>query len=257
MGRLVFQVSSEAAVSLTLPLESNAGRATGVIVRQSFDAVSEGRNSLDDVGRLLVYPKNRANETEIWIKDLMSGRERHLVTVTPSSQLDPIISHDGMNVAYTVREGGRAAGFIIPASGGKAKKVCDECILNGWFADNRRILALDAIPGPPGRCVALTSSTERQQTWCSIRRRRLGGLMYPRTAAGSVSRPAARCGSRHSAPATRQRKPNGYRSTRWPKARRNARVAGRRMADCCICCSNGTAFATCTLSAWTQHAEHL
>ena len=88
----------------------------------------------------------------------MSGRERHLVTVTPSSQLDPIISHDGMNVAYTVREGGRtvreggrAAGFIIPASGGKAKKVCDECILNGWFADNRRILALNGTSGRAGR----------------------------------------------------------------------------------------------------------
>ncbi len=85
------------------------------------------------------------------MKHLTTGKERHLVT-TPLSQLNPVISHDGTKVAYTVPEGGRVAGFVIPAAGGTATKVCDDCILQGWLADNRRILALTAAPGrPPGR----------------------------------------------------------------------------------------------------------
>jgi len=152
-GRIAFQVSNESRVSLTLPLESNQGKALGPIERQSYESMlfQNGRNSLDDAGRFLAYPKGRANQSEIWVKDLTTGQERHVVTTRPS-QLNPVISHDGKKVAYTVPEGGSVAGFVIPVAGGTAAKVCDDCILQGWFADNRRILTLPAFPNrPPGR----------------------------------------------------------------------------------------------------------
>ncbi len=79
-GRIAFQSSSEGYVSLTLPLDANAGRPSGPIVRQTFWARGGGRNSLDDAGRLLAYQKSRANVTELWVKDLRTGQERHLVT---------------------------------------------------------------------------------------------------------------------------------------------------------------------------------
>jgi eukaryotic-like serine/threonine-protein kinase len=158
-GRVVFQVTSEATVSLTLPLDSNAGRSSGAIQRHSYEAsLSNSRNSLDDAGRLLVYPKFRGNEGEIWLKDLITGQERHLVTA-PSLQLNPVISHDGTKVAYTFSNGGQVQGLIVPTAGGTARKVCDGCSLQGWFADNRRILSLDgfgeAVGGAAGRIQAL------------------------------------------------------------------------------------------------------
>jgi eukaryotic-like serine/threonine-protein kinase len=152
-GRIAFQVSNESGVSLTLPLEPNGGKALGPIERQSYESIlfQNGRNSLDDAGRFLAYPKGRANESEIWVKDLTTGQERHVVT-TPPSQLNPVISHDATKVAYTVPEGGSVAGFVIPVAGGPATKVCDACSWQGWFADNRRILALTPGPGrSPGR----------------------------------------------------------------------------------------------------------
>ena len=152
-GRIAFQVSNESAVSLTLPLDPNGGKALGPIELHSYESAlfQNGRNSLDDAGRFLAYPKGRANESEIWVKHLTTGKERHLVT-TPPSPLNPVISRDGTKVAYTVPEGGSVAGFVIPVAGGTATKVCDACILQGWLADNRRILALTAAPGrPPGR----------------------------------------------------------------------------------------------------------
>ncbi len=142
-GRVGFQGSSEGYVSLTLPLDANAGRPTGPVVRQTFWANGGGRNSMDDAGRLLAYQKPRGNETELWIKDVQTGQERHLVT-TRLANLNPVIAHDGAQVAYTLRDGDRTFGYVVPASGGTERQVC-ECSLQGWFADNRRILGLDGL----------------------------------------------------------------------------------------------------------------
>jgi Tol biopolymer transport system component len=140
-GRIAFQSSTEGYVSLTLPLDANAGRPSGPIVRQTFWAVGGGRNSMDDAGRLLAYQKSRGNETELWVRDLQAGQERHLVT-SRLSNLNPVIAHDGRAVAYSVPDGSRAVGFVAPTDGGTARQVC-ECTLHGWFTDDRRILALD------------------------------------------------------------------------------------------------------------------
>ena len=145
-GRIAFQSSSEGYVSLTLPLDPNAGRVTGSIVRQTFWAgQAGGRNSLDHAGRLLVYLRTSAAEGEIWVKDIQTGQERHLVTA-PAITLNPVISPDGARVAYSVPGSTRVTGYVVPTSGGTAREVC-QCVFQGWFADNRRILALDG----PGR----------------------------------------------------------------------------------------------------------
>jgi serine/threonine protein kinase/Tol biopolymer transport system component len=145
-GRIAFQSSSEGYVSLTLPLDSNAGRVTGPIVRQTFwGGQSGGRNSLDHAGRLLVYVRNGAAESEIWVKDTQTGQERHLVTAPPAA-LNPVISPDGARVAYSVPGSTHSTGYVVPTSAGAPREVC-QCVFQGWFSDNRRILALD---GPGG-----------------------------------------------------------------------------------------------------------
>ena len=159
-GRIAFQSSSEGYVSLTLPLDSNAGRVTGPIVRQTFWAgQAGGRNSLDHAGRLLVYLRTHVAETEIWLKDIQTGQERHLVTA-PSVALNPVISPDGARVAYSVPGSTHVTGYVVPTSGGTAREVCT-CVLQGWVSDNRHILALD---GPGGsrriRMIDVADGTE-------------------------------------------------------------------------------------------------
>jgi Tol biopolymer transport system component len=129
-------------------------------VRHTYWASGGGRNSLDDAGRLLVYQKPRANETELWIKDLQTGQERPLVT-TRRANLNPVISHDGTQVAYSLREDQRMTGYVVPTAGGPRRQVC-ECSLQGWFADNRRILALDGTGGmsPRIRMIDVADRTE-------------------------------------------------------------------------------------------------
>jgi eukaryotic-like serine/threonine-protein kinase len=159
-GRIAFQSSTEGYASLTLPLDANAGRVTGSIVRQTFWGGQAGnRNSLDQAGRLLVYLRTGAAESEIWVKDIQTGQERHLVTA-PSVALNPVISHDGARVAYSVPGSTHVTGYVVPTSGGTAREVC-QCVLQGWFSDNQRILALD---GPGGsrrvRVIDVVKGTE-------------------------------------------------------------------------------------------------
>ena len=144
-GRIAFRVATELAVSLRLPLDPNTGRTRGTVVREAATAGGDvnGRNSLDDAGRLLVYPRTRSNESEIWVKDLATGQERHLAT-TPPSQLNPIVSHRGTRIAYTASDRGVNNGYVIPLEGGTARKVCGGCTLYGWLSDDRRILTLHA-----------------------------------------------------------------------------------------------------------------
>ncbi len=149
-GRLVFQAATESEVSLTIPLDPNAGKTVGHLTRQSFDTGGEnGRNSLDDSGRWLAYPKRRATETEIWVKDLTTGREHHVVSSTPPSQLDPVITHDGVTIAYTVPGAGKRAGYVVPAAGGTSRKICDECSLQAWMPDNRHIVSISTRANEP------------------------------------------------------------------------------------------------------------
>jgi Tol biopolymer transport system component len=144
-GRIAFQSASAGYVSLTLPLDPNAGRVTGPIVQQTFwGGQAGGRNGLDKAGRLLVYLRTGAAESEIWVKDIQTGQERHLVTA-PSTALNSVISQDGARVAYSVPGSTHVTGYVVPTSGGTAREVC-QCVLQGWFSDNQRILALDG-PG--------------------------------------------------------------------------------------------------------------
>ena len=253
MGRVAFQVLSEGRVSLTLPLESNTGRASGEIVRHTFvtGSATSGRNSLDESGRWLAYPKSFKNESQIWVKDLMTGEDRHLVT-TPSISI-PIISLDGSKVAYSVSAATRPAGYVIPAAGGSARQVCDECSLYGWFSDGRRILATN----PAGTCARSTWLMVRQWTCWSIQPVPLGGPKYRATAVGSASTLTVKSGSRRCGPTTLLHKANGYRCTPVQRTPPNAPAAGRRIRDCCIYCSNATVFGICTRSASTLRTARL
>jgi hypothetical protein len=117
LGRIVFQVAADAGASLTLPLDPNTGKVTGPIIAQTFEAgESAGRNSLDDAGRLLAYPRGRG--TELWVKDLATASERHVLTAPAVA--NPVISHDGTSVAYG--EGGLSAGFVVASGGWHAQE---------------------------------------------------------------------------------------------------------------------------------------
>ena len=147
-GRVVFRQGAYGAVSMTLPIEPDTANVRGPIVRQMFEAgdSSRGRDSLDHQGRWLAYQKRRQDRSEIWVRDLKERQDRHVQT-TPPAAIEPVISPDGAKIAYVLPEGETTAGYVVSVSGGTPKNVCDGCRFTGWFADSRRILVLDRVPG--------------------------------------------------------------------------------------------------------------
>jgi len=141
-GRVVFQASQSTEGVFELALDANRGTSLKTIDRLVADwGYAAHRGSLSRNGRVLVYPKHRPDSTELWVKDVVSGAERHVVT-TRRYELNPTISPDGSQVAYTSSENGRSTGKVIAAAGGVANTVCDDCSLHAWLADGIRLFVV-------------------------------------------------------------------------------------------------------------------
>jgi len=146
-GRIVYRNAQTNEGVFALPLDAVAGKSLGPAERLTSDwALAPHRGSVSEDGRWLAFPKHRPPVSEVWLKDLMTGQEHHLAT-TPPTALDPIISRDAARVAYTVVEGGRSSGYVVPVAGGTAQRVCEGCALSGWFNDGRHILSAPARSG--------------------------------------------------------------------------------------------------------------
>jgi dipeptidyl aminopeptidase/acylaminoacyl peptidase len=97
---------------------------------------------------MVVYASDGAGEGELdlWLQRT-SGGQPILLTNDAADDREPdfspeVIARDGTQVAYSVDDGPRVVGYVVPTAGGSTRQVC-ECMLQGWFPDNRRILALD------------------------------------------------------------------------------------------------------------------
>ena len=95
-------------------------------------------------GSVIAYERNVQTRWEIWLKNLRTGQQMMLLSVTAPSLLNATISEDGGRVAYTVADEGSGLtgrGFVVDTSGGLPKNVCTGCALHGFLSDNRRVLA--------------------------------------------------------------------------------------------------------------------
>ncbi len=144
-GRMVFAATTANTLLFALPLDANAGRATGPMRRIRDDSATTGRPGASEDGRLLVFPRYEFGAGGVWLRDLRTGRERQL-TSTPRTPLNPVISADGRWVAYTVSKtnvGGNAgpgAGYVVETVGGAPRKVCDDCQIYQWTRDNSQVV---------------------------------------------------------------------------------------------------------------------
>ena len=151
-------------------------------------------------------------------------------------------------VAYSVPGARHATGYVVPTSGGTAREVC-ECVLQGWFADNRRILALDS----PGMIRRVRAIDVVDRTEADL-------VTHPTfTSVGPTFRPDGRWlafNSEQQIWIVPVRPGTPPEEREWvlilekatTQTRRNERAGGRRMDACCICFSNATAFETSTHS---------
>jgi serine/threonine protein kinase len=132
-----------------LPLDANAGRATGPLRRVRDDDPFTGRTSVSQDGLLQLVPKYEFASGGVWLRDMRTGQERQLAA-TPRTPLNPVISADGRWAAYTVTtrdtggNGGPGDGFILETNGGVPTKVCESCQIFVWTRDTRHVVIQEA-----------------------------------------------------------------------------------------------------------------
>ena len=144
-GHVVFSDLVQRAQLLLLPLEANAGRVTGALTPLRTDAARVAtRATASQDGRLLAFGILKFAGSEVWTRDLHTGRERQLAAI-PLASLNPLISPAGRTVAYTAiaeeqgASGGLGAGYVIGAGGAAPRQVCDRCEIIA-FTDDQHVL---------------------------------------------------------------------------------------------------------------------
>ena len=75
-GRIVFTAGSQSFQVWALPLDANAGRATGAPYRLTDGAATLEHPAISADGRLLLYDAQRYGLQQLFLRDLASGEER-------------------------------------------------------------------------------------------------------------------------------------------------------------------------------------
>ncbi len=65
-----------------LPLDANRARPTGTLTRLTSDPSIDQRPSLSLDGKKIAWETSRGGNFEVWVKDLVSGEEKGLTSVS-------------------------------------------------------------------------------------------------------------------------------------------------------------------------------
>lgn len=136
--RLVFSSLTENGDIWSVPMDTNRAKVLGALQRLTSDVASDIRPSISGDGTRMAFNSNRLGNWDVWIKDLPTGKETPLVR-TPADEMNPKISLDGSMVVYAIGTPESGVTYIIPATGGIPRKVCDNCYSWTPTADGKRM----------------------------------------------------------------------------------------------------------------------
>jgi hypothetical protein len=90
----------------SLPLDANGAKVTGNLHRITHGPAAAEFGSLSLDGKRLVFARRVAGNSDIWLRDLVTGRETDL-TPDPGDQYHPRISADGSKIVYSEAKDGK------------------------------------------------------------------------------------------------------------------------------------------------------
>jgi Tol biopolymer transport system component len=131
-GRLVFASHSYSAGVWEALLQKNA---VPEMRRITQDRAMNLRPSVSSDGSKLAYISDRAGNMDVWLRDLIDGKEAPL-TRSDKPEVFGAISRDGSQVAFWIGAGI----YLLSTSGGTPRSVCEKCgRADGWTPDGKVI----------------------------------------------------------------------------------------------------------------------
>jgi Tol biopolymer transport system component len=143
-GRIAFANVSSNMDLWEVPIGPGKVRAAPQPARLTANAATNSFPTLSADGKTLGFLSNRSGKTEIWAKDLETGKERPL-TNDGGTKFRPLIAPDGSSIAYYTPNGLQS----VALAGGQPETLCATCMAPlGWNRDGSLLLyskALNAI----------------------------------------------------------------------------------------------------------------
>ena len=142
----------------SLSVDLNRGTPRGALERITQSPADRYYVSLSRDGRQAAFSSDQAGRSNIWIRDLDSGKESSLAR-SPDLQRFPVISTSGARIAFSAYEKGKRAVYAsLP--GGAPEELCEGCLrATDWSRDDRTLLMFG---GSPDQINTLDVASHRQ-----------------------------------------------------------------------------------------------
>jgi hypothetical protein len=150
-GSVVFAVLHNQRVIERAPLSSGAGEQPPTRLYADNRSVALRASETGD-GSTIVFEQGFEKYLEIWMRDTRTGRQHMAARVMTGFTVSATVSSDGARVAYTevnvALHGGAgpgrddSRGYVVEASGGVPKAICEGCTLHGFLSDHHRVLSV-------------------------------------------------------------------------------------------------------------------
>jgi serine/threonine protein kinase/Tol biopolymer transport system component len=145
-SRLMFSAQRSSVSLWELPLDANLAKPRGEPRRITEDPAREDLPTISDNGRVLAFVSARLGNPDVWLKDLVTGKETAL-TSTPQEEAYALMTHDGQRVLYAFfARPAHPAILSVPVTGGLPEKICDECGAPTDVSVDGRFIVLQYIP---------------------------------------------------------------------------------------------------------------
>jgi len=130
----------------SLPFDLKQGKLNGVLERVTEGPAWREHASLSRDGRYLAFASAQSGRSNIWVRDLATGKESHVVS-SSLMQRFPVINASGSRIAFSVYEvNGRRSVYLF-TQGGAPEKMCEDCLrATDWSQDEKTLLLFGSGP---------------------------------------------------------------------------------------------------------------
>jgi hypothetical protein len=125
-GRLVFASLDTNSDIWSVPIAANRGKVLGELRAGVQSGAADVHPSLSNDGQKLAFNSTRSGHSEVWIKDMKTGKESAL-TDDALRKGRVLLSPDGSKVAFVAYEGDKGNFYLLPSIGGPLRKLCEDC----------------------------------------------------------------------------------------------------------------------------------
>jgi serine/threonine protein kinase len=159
-GTLVFASTLSNSDIYSLPLDAERGKVTGPLRRLTQELSEETYPTASADGAKMTYQSDRSGKFEVWVREMATGKENALATLSPSYTTTSVISPDGSQVAYTViRDNSKL--YVMSTSGGTPRLLCERAQALSWSPDGGSLI-VDSFETGNGSLVRLDLSTGKR-----------------------------------------------------------------------------------------------